>query len=435
VYVLWAIMFFDLNYFFAMKVAAPLGRIANYFFVILLVFIAFRALTTSTKRWFWYPPLLLLLFASVGSFPVVANTFIAWQGIQTVLSYCVLAVATAMYVRSPQASVPIIAMMGVRFLWWAMWGGTNGRVGWDPYTNNPDDFGGLMVQGAALCFWFGLAARVRWQRWLMFALSLYSILGVVSSLARGAFLALVAVTLVVWLRSHRKLATGAGILAGVLVVVLAANILVDSGAQAQVRRDRSGTFWEMIMSTFEEGTESGTGAHRMSLWTAAVKVWQSHPVFGVGPGNFGVYASQFFQPGEIEGFENPAIFWGLNVHSAYFQILSEFGVVGAAAFIWLMVDFVRKNRALRRPDAIARWAALGMSDKLDLRSLSLALESAVLAIALVNAIYSAFLQPWWFTLWVLNRTLWGLACAPAESRHATMRFMRRGSVRQRRLTA
>jgi hypothetical protein len=435
-YLVWAVYLFDLHFFVSIKGSPAIGRLFNYAFIPLVAIALIRLATTVAERpWIAYPPFILLFVAAAGAYPAIENTFMAWLALQTMIAYYGLAVGTAVFVRTPRQAVPILLLVATRFLWWALWSGTKGNVPWDPTMMNPDGFGGLMVQGTAICYWFAMATKVRWQRYLMLGLAVYCVAGVVISTARGAFLALVVVGAIVWVRSPRKAVTGGGILVGVLVVVLAANLLVGGTTTSSIRAYRTGTFWEQILSTFAEGTESGTGAHRKSLWTAAVRVWTTHPVFGVGPNNFGVFASSYFRPGEIEGFENTATFWGLNLHSAYFEILSEFGIVGVVAFVWLMVDFVKKNRALRRAPALSRWAASGMANRLDLRALSLGLEGGLVATFLVNVVYASLFEPWFISVWVCNRMLWALTCEETARRSTRGRTAVRSGAPTPRLTA
>ena len=264
-----------------------------------------------------------------------------------------------------------------------------------------------MVHGAAMCFWFALAVRTRRLRLLLFGLSVYCVLGVVASYARGAFLALVVVAFLVWLRSPRKGLTAAGMVLAVVAVAGVAALVVG------VSPDTGNGFFQEMMSSFTEGTSEGTGAQRWTLWMSAVKVWMEYPIFGVGPNNFGAFASTFFRQGEVPGFEDPLMFYGFNLHSAYFEILSEMGIVGCIAFAWAMLDFVLKNRALRKADAAARWAATGMAAKFDLRYLSLALEGAMAATFLANMVYAAFFESWFIVLWSANRMLWAVTRSDA----------------------
>jgi hypothetical protein len=406
VYAVWAVMLFDLNFFVAVYGVPAIGRVVNLAFVPLLALVVFHGITTPTRAWMWYPQLLLLLVAGLATIPILTNWFLGWVGIQILLSHYAIGVATVFFVRNARDALPIFALLALRFAWFGGWARASGRVPWDPFTSNTNDFGALMVQGAALCFWFGMAARVRWQRLTLWAIAAYCVVGVVTSLARGAFLALVVIAGVAWLRSPRKALTGGSIVLGAAVVFFAAG-LVENTDEQRVHH-RSGSFWEQVMSTFEEGTEEGTGGARWDLWTAAAKVWVTHPVVGVGPNNFGVFAAEYFRPGEIRGFDNTGRFWGMNAHSAYMQVLAEFGIVGFIALMLLFVDFIRRNRDLRGREAIERWNASTGARFFDLRALSIGLESGFIALALVNAIYASFLQPWFIAVWATNRMLWGI---------------------------
>ncbi len=54
---------------------------------------------------------------------------------------------------------------------------------------------------------------------------------------------------------------------------------------------------------------------------------------------------------------NPKTLWGRALHNTYYQILSEFGTVGAGLFFWLVWDFFQRNRKLRQPQRIQAWIA------------------------------------------------------------------------------
>jgi len=392
---LWAIILFDLHYFLGGMVASPLGRLLTLVILLLLAVIAFDLprIIAKEQRWVWYLPFALLLVSTLISLPRADNQIIARSNVQFLVIYYLLALSTALYIKTPRDAAPLLAMFGFRFAWWAFWAGGLGLVPWHPTLANYDGFGGLCVMGVGVCYWFGLAATKKWQRNVLWLLAAYCILGVVASMARGAFLALVAVAAFIWLRSPRKGMTTLAMLGAVGVVLIASTVLFDGSF-----------FYDEIMSVFDEGTETGTGAHRWAMWGAAVQVWKENMFFGVGPGNFGVYAASYFDFGEIEGFENPANFWGLNLHNAYVQILSELGLVGMLTFGAIMVDFVIKNRALHDPEATPNWHAGG--GVMRLRYLAYGLEAAMVAVFLGNMVYASLFEPWFATLWAMNRMLW-----------------------------
>lgn len=397
-YAVWAVTLFDLQYFFGNVVWSPLGRLGTVVYIPLLIMIAVRApiYAAASRGWVWYPPLMMLLLSAVVTAPFATNTGFARLVVIQLFLYNVLAFASVVVVRTARQAIPILLMIVWQFVWWAGWGRTNGLVAWHPTLANYDGFGAFMVQGAGICFWFGMAARSKQLKLLAFVLAAYCVSGVVASFARGAFVSLVAIAGLIWARSPRKVMTAAGGIAGGLIVVGAAALLFPGGA-----------FWNEIRSVFQEGTEEGTGGMRWDLAVAALRVWKEHPIFGVGGGNFGAFGTAFFRPDELAGFENPGVLYGLNVHNSYLQVLSELGLVGTIGFIWVFVDFHRRNRALLKPDAIERWKAR-TGGRFDLRYLALGIETANAANMLSGLFYASLFFPWFYTTWALNRMLWAV---------------------------
>jgi hypothetical protein len=138
-----------------------------------------------------------------------------------------------------------------------------------------------------------------------------------------------------------------------------------------------------------------------------MEVFTQRPIFGVGGMNFGTFAAEYFHYGEIPEYPNPESLYGMNLHSSYFQILSEFGLVGSIAFIIILVDFQRRNAALRRPDAIEAWR-VRTGGKYDLRYLALGLEAANVANLLSGFLYASLFSPWFYVVWAANRMLWAV---------------------------
>lgn len=406
VYLAWAMMLFDGNFFLAALLGAPLGRLATliYLPMIALALIRLPDLLGSKRSWILYPPLALFMLTALLSLPTAPNIGFVRDAMKLLLVYYALIITTADQVRTPRQALPIMMMFVWRFLWWAIWSRGQGLVAWHPTLANYDGYGALMVQGAGICYWAGMAVKKRWQRFALFGVSAFAVIGVVASNARGAFLALIAVAGLAWLRSPRKLVTAVAMILAAGVTVAAATLLFESGA-----------FWDEMMSSFTEGTEEGTGAQRWALWGVAIEVWKQHPIIGVGPGNVGAFASGIFQPGDLTLFPNPTMLYGFNLHNAYMQVLAEFGTVGMLAFLWMHVDFFMKNRALHTPEAAAMWAAGGGAKRFELRYLALGLEAGFLGIMFANALYANLFESWLFTAWAANRMLWGVSREPRKS--------------------
>jgi O-antigen ligase len=419
VYLGWVTVLFDPHYFVAAFAGAAFGRLATvvYFLLLLLLLARIPVNVAAGRLWVLFPAYLVWMAVGVLAMPVAPNVGIVVDCLKILLLYWALAVATPDVIQSPKLLLPIVAMFGFRFLWWEMWGTAAGLVPWHPSMANYDGYGTLTAQGAGICFWMAMGAKKRWHRRLLFALSALSILGVVASAARGAFLALVMVAGVVWLRSPKKLLTAGAMLGAAAVVFLGAMLFFDGAA-----------FWHEIMSSFSEGNTEGTGKQRWELWTAALLVFREHWVFGVGAGNVGAYAASIFEPGQFELFPNPAMFYGFNLHNSYMQVLAEFGVVGFAAFMWLHIDFFLKNRQLRTRDAVAHWNAGGGGRLFDVRYASLALEAGFLALMLTNLVYANLFEAWLVVFWTLNRTMWGVTREVGKRRSTPQSRRRRPSV-------
>jgi len=81
---------------------------------------------------------------------------------------------------------------------------------------------------------------------------------------------------------------------------------------------------------------------RLTLWRTAVRMFAAHPVFGVGPDNFRL------QYGEVAGLSDADP--RTHSNSMYVEMFVGGGIVGGAAFLWLMwtaaglsVDAVRRS--------------------------------------------------------------------------------------------
>jgi hypothetical protein len=95
-------------------------------------------------------------------------------------------------------------------------------------------------------------------------------------------------------------------------------------------------------------------------------------------------------------------------------VLSEFGTVGSLLFIFLILDFVRRNRALGNPVRGALWAS-STGGIVDLRYAAYGLESAMLGLLLGGLFYANLYTNWLYTTYAVNALLYTLT-SPAIPR-------------------
>ncbi len=151
---------------------------------------------------------------------------------------------------------------------------------------------------------------------------------VVVSSSRGGFLGLIGAALFCALYSPRKKRAFAGLLVG------AALALAVAGP----------SYWEE-METITDTKES-TADMRLELWTIAARMFAHNPLFGVGPGNFRWNAGTYQSAEQVEKFGRE-LTYSVLVHSTYFEILSEWGLVGTILFATILIRTFGNLRRLR----------------------------------------------------------------------------------------
>ncbi len=416
-YLLWVVVLFEPQWWIASFGPDGVRQVPT------LLFGAFLFLVLlNLRRRTWYPPLLALLLFMLVTTPFTYNIGYAIGPLKQLFLYYVLTIGTLTFVRRPQEAVPIVLLVLLyQFIWWCAHGASAGRVPWHYATANYDGFGPLMVMGLTGCIYCGLALTPRRLRMAALLTAGACVVGLMSSFARGAVLSGGLVLGFAWLRIPRKgWATAGAILLALVVGLISATMLYDVD-----RGDASGGFLAE-MGTISRDIGEGTGADRRALWAAARKVFAAEPFAGVGAGNFGVYAATAFDIGEVGGAyaANPARLYDRTLHSSYFQVLSEFGLIGSALYLWLIVDFWRRNTLLRTRRYRTAWK--GATDgTTDLRYISLGLESMMVGFLATAFFYNQLFVPWLYTILAVNVLLERLMRSAAQPQSTTTRRFRR----------
>ena len=167
-----------------------------------------------------------------------------------------------------------------------------------------------------------LHAKNRWTKWGLLASMVLSAAAALGTQSRGAFLALAAMGLLLWIRSPRK-ALGASIMLAVTVGLLV--FMPDS--------------WTTRMNTIETYELDSSALGRINAWHFAVNLANDRPLVGGGfenttPQLFLKYAPN---PGDIHV-----------AHSIYFQMLGEHGYPGLILFVLIGIGGYRAASQLRK---------------------------------------------------------------------------------------
>jgi len=91
-----------------------------------------------------------------------------------------------------------------------------------------------------------------------------------------------------------------------------------------------------IINAQELKTDS-SAQYRLSLWRTSIAMFKVHPIFGVGLGTFKLHYPIFQAREKRAGNVLSSLpTQESRVHNEYLQILSETGIIGFAAFLWLI---------------------------------------------------------------------------------------------------
>lgn len=201
--------------------------------------------------------------------------------------------------------------------------------------SQPNQLGGFLVVLVPLAI--AGAALARRGRAIFVVAALAAATGVYVSFSRGALIGLALVPLI-FLRGWRLWLVGPLV---ALVAIIAA----------------PGLLKERFATLSSAGPDVTT---RTDIWNAAVKVWEQHPLIGVGLGGFPEAYAQAPIPGKLflpgSTFEPPP-----HAHNVFLQLLAEEGILGFLAFAALLVVSARVTIRLRAgPDRLERLLGSGL---------------------------------------------------------------------------
>ena len=389
VYVLWFVILCD-----------PQWWIAGQFHItaalrVPLVIVALLAITmfSTPRKGDWLVGVLAFITATAINLPFSFNRGASIVIIRGLIVYYLVGIGMVRAIRTPRAAGPILFVLCVgQYLWWAAFGVRSGLVAWHPTLDNFDGYGPLMAMGVGPGYFYATATKDVRRRTLAFIACGLCVVGVVSSFARGAVLSTVATVVYIWFRSPNK-GRSFGLVAAAVLIVAVAGSLINGKTRGD---DTRSNFFAEMSSSFDKNDP--TANDRKVLWQAARKVFAAHPVIGVGADQFGYAAASMFKVGDVGGAyaDNPNTLVGRALHNNYYQILAEYGLVGAGIYLFMIAQFFRITRALTRAEAAAAWRAYGGVD--DIGKIALGIESSMVAFLLTGYFYNQLFLSWFFSL-------------------------------------
>ncbi len=239
-------------------------------------------------------------------------------------------------------------------------------------------FGNAGDFGVAMCVVWPIAGSLlfgepkKLPRLLLLACFTAFFLAILLCGSRGAVAGAAATALAAWGINPKRI--GGTVM--VLFVFLGAYYFLP---EANKERMRSALHWEA----------DETSRQRIELWNAGLRMFEDHPILGVGLGNFTPTYQTVYAP---DSTRNPSA-WA--PHSIYIQALSELGLVGSLPLLMLWLLFLRLNARTRH-----HLQALGLGDRRSFEyRLSLGLDLALVGYMVSGAFLTVLYYPHlWFLL-------------------------------------
>jgi putative inorganic carbon (HCO3(-)) transporter len=175
---------------------------------------------------------------------------------------------------------------------------------------DPNDYASTLAGGLPLALYFSVHSA-RW-RWLWRTGAVLIVVTMLATLSRGALVGFAAV--VIW-----ALLSGRISLPGIIAMVLAVLIGVGVGF----------TFFKPLVDEHIQEKSAYANINvdsREAFWSAAIKMAENHPLFGVGPGRF---------PDEVGNYvlNDPIALSNPYTHESYLEILAEDGIFAIGLYL------------------------------------------------------------------------------------------------------
>lgn len=195
------------------------------------------------------------------------------------------------------------------------------------YDYDANEFATLIAMCLPLAVYFAFRPGPFWRRAAALGGGAVLAIAFIWAGSRGGFLALLAVGAYLLLR-YRGMRIGLRIGATALVALVFA-------------ATASNSFWEKMNTILSPGTDYNVTAEsgRVQVWKRGIGYMLSHPVLGVGAGNFPV-AEGTISPllREVEG--DRGLKWSV-AHNSYLQVGAELGVPGLVIFLLMLARAFR----------------------------------------------------------------------------------------------
>lgn len=181
---------------------------------------------------------------------------------------------------------------------------------------HPNSLGGFAAANLAFLYYLFLAERHKLKKCFLLCLGIISIGTIILTGSRTAYIGIIGIAVIIWLKSTKK---------SITLVVLIAGLAVAWIFAPQAYKDQFLTIEQVggVVGSNPEGPSDGSMIERFEIITDAWEIFLDHPLFGVGVDAFPTARGERFNRWQ-------------DTHNLYLQILTNIGIFGAIAFMMMV---------------------------------------------------------------------------------------------------
>jgi|CXWL01.1.fsa_nt_gi O-antigen ligase len=327
--------FFLILIYLFMEFARPASPMGIPMVISIVLFLNWVSLPQSEKKW---PPQVICFFALFAVIAVMGpfaenNAAVLWGFRDMVVLLLFLCVPIMHFVNSMRKLTVFVNCLVGLYAYVAVYAALHGGFGPGAYWDE-NDVALALNSTIPFAFVSMLLARKGLGKAVFGGAFAIMICGVIATSSRGGFVGLVPMLVYCFVLSPKKMQT----LAVGFILLLGVAILAPE------------EYWQEVSSIVGESSNenplAGTGGLRRVFWAIAREMFYSHPIFGVGFGNF-PYVTHLYQSEEIFQLVQRTI--GGNVaHSLYFTVLAELGLAGIIVFVLILIYNFRDATFIQR---------------------------------------------------------------------------------------
>jgi O-antigen ligase len=240
--------------------------------------------------------------------------------------------------------------------------------------DQPNPYGGYINLSLPVALALALFGRDPRMRWVAGGSSVILLFALYLANSRGALLGLVAAVIVIavigW-RLERRAAIAAAIGAPIVAIAWVTHLIPLSLQEKLLAQFRVND----VSLNAQLNDANFSTIERLAHWVAGLRMFQAHPLLGVGAGNYGAAYQQYKVPGWDESLTH--------AHNYYINVAAETGGLGLLAFLAVMGAALYLGwRATRATDRLR--SGQNTLTGADARALSIGFTAVIIALCVHN---------------------------------------------------